>query len=214
VRHLPEFTLLEWYCAGMDYRGMMAQTERLVLHAAEALGCGAVIAAGGRPVDLTPPWPRLAVAQAFQAATGTTVERALADGRFDEGMALAVEPALDPTRPVFLVDYPAACGALARLKPDDPTRAERFELFIGGLELCNAFSELTDPAEQRRRFLAEGAARTRDGRPPYPLPEPFLRDLAAMPPAAGNALGVDRLAMLLLGAERIDEVVAFTPEEL
>ena len=92
--------------------------------------------------------------------------------------------------------------------------AERFELYAGGLELANAFSELTDPAEQRRRFRREAALREESGATSYPLPEPFLQDLERLPEAAGIALGVDRVVMLLTGAERIDQVVAFTPEEL
>jgi len=115
---------------------------------------------------------------------------------------------------VFLYDYPAASGALARLKPGDPSTAERFELYIAGLELCNAFSELIDPVEQRTRFEAELANRRKTGRPAYPLPEKFLEALEHMPEAAGNALGVDRLVMLLTDTAKIDAVTAFTPEAL
>ncbi|HEY7745085.1 MAG TPA: amino acid--tRNA ligase-related protein, partial [Desulfuromonadales bacterium] len=110
--------------------------------------------------------------------------------------------------------YPAALAALARRKPGKPAVAERFELYIAGLELANAFSELTDPVEQRQRFEREEAQRRSAGKAPYPTPEKFLRELETMPDAAGIALGVDRLVMLLTGAETIDEVVAFTPEEL
>jgi lysyl-tRNA synthetase class 2 len=105
-------------------------------------------------------------------------------------------------------------AALARTKPGDPSVAERFELYIDGLELANAFSELTDPLEQRRRFAADEKRRRAAGKPPYPLPENFLNELAAMPEAAGIALGLDRLVMLITDAERIDDVVAFTPGEL
>lgn len=214
ARHLPEFTLLEWYTAGQDYRGMMAQTEALVAAASERIRGGPRIVYQGRGIDLTPPFERMTVAEAFARFAPGPVSEGLETGRFDEWMALAVEPALPPDRPVFLVDYPAACGALARLSPRDPSVAERFELYIGGLELCNGFSELTDPREQRRRFAAELSARTAAGKPAYPLPEPFLDALGRMPPAAGNALGVDRLVMLLADAATIDAVSAFVPEEL
>jgi lysyl-tRNA synthetase class 2 len=105
-------------------------------------------------------------------------------------------------------------AALARAKSEDPRVAERFELYIDGLELANAFSELTDPIEQRKRFAADEERRRAAGKTPYPLPESFLFELAAIPEAAGIALGLDRLVMLMTGAEKIDDVVAFTPGEL
>ena len=115
---------------------------------------------------------------------------------------------------MFLFDYPVALGALARAKEGDAALAERFELYIGGLELANAFSELTDEAEQRRRFEKARQFRSASGRRDYPLPEGFLNALSSMPDAAGIALGVDRLVMLLTDAATIDAVVAFTPEML
>lgn len=215
-RHLPEFTLLEWYFSPGSYLEMMAHTEALVGAAAAAAGCDGTLAlrGRGRAVDLAAPWPRLAVAEAFARYGSMSARDALAAGRFDEIMGLEVEPRLGWQQPVFLFDYPAACGSLARLKGPDFTVCERFELYIGGVELCNAFSELTDPGEQRRRFEEEQERRRRTGLPATPMPEAFLRDLARMPPATGNAMGVDRLVMLLAGAEEIDDVVSFVPEEL
>lgn len=105
-------------------------------------------------------------------------------------------------------------AALARTRPDQPQLAERFELYVAGLELANAFSELTDAAEQRQRFEAEEHQRRAGGKPPYPLPDKFLAELEQMPESAGIALGVDRLVMLLTDAEDIRQVVAFVPEEL
>jgi lysyl-tRNA synthetase class 2 len=156
----------------------------------------------------------LAVAAAFERYGSLSMADALAAGRFDEIMGLEIEPRLGRPRPQFLQDYPAVQGALARLRPDKPWVAERFELYIAGLELCNAFSELNDPAQQRQRFETEMAARRAAGREVGPMPEKFLAALGAMPEAAGNALGVDRLVMLLTDRARIDDVVAFTPEEL
>ncbi len=129
-------------------------------------------------------------------------------------MVDCVEPNLDQTKPLFLYDYPASLGALARLKPDNPAVAERFELYMGGLEICNAFSELTDPVEQRNRFAEEQHQRSKAGKRNYPPPEKFLASLEFMPESAGNALGVDRLVMLFADTAEIDDVVAFTPEEL
>jgi lysyl-tRNA synthetase class 2 len=142
------------------------------------------------------------------------MEAALKTGQFDEIMGLEIEPKLGFDRPVFLYDYPANAGALARLKKNDPTVAERFELYIAGLELCNAFSELTDAKEQRSRFKMELDYRKKAGKSVYLMPEKFLEVLDEMPETCGNALGVDRLVMLFCDTDRIDDVVAFTPEEL
>ncbi len=213
--HLPELTLLEWYRTGIDYGEMMTETEALIRWAAGRVLGEERIIREGRPIDLTAPWPRLTLAEAFARFADRSPEAAQAEDRFEEILTDAVEPALARLgRPVFLIDYPIAQAALARRKPGQPDVAERFELYMGGLELCNAFSELTDPDLQRRRFEAEVARRERlDGTRP-PIPEPFLASLGRMPAAAGNALGFDRLVMLLTGASSIDEVVAFTPEML
>ncbi|MGE5256695.1 MAG: EF-P lysine aminoacylase EpmA [Hyphomicrobiales bacterium] len=213
-RHLPEMTLLEWYAVGEDYTDLMADTEQLILHIAAGLGTAGLISYQRQPIDLTPPWERLTVAEAFDRWGALPVAESLAQGRFDEIMALEIEPHLGKARPVFLTDYPAEKASLARLKPADPGVAERFELYIGGLELCNGFSELNDPAEQRRRFETEQGTLQATGKRIYPLPEKFLDALTRMPSCAGNALGIDRLAMLFCDAGSIDEVVAFTEEEL
>jgi elongation factor P--(R)-beta-lysine ligase len=213
-RHLPEMTLLEWYTAGANYGDMMDQCQDLILYLAADLQIDQPLAYQDHAIDLSRPWLRLTVAEAFERYGSLTMTAALASDRFDEVMGLEIEPCLGLTRPVFLYDYPAACGALARLKPGQPDVAERFELYIGGLELCNGFSELTDPGEQRRRFLEESNRRRRSGKTTYPMPEAFLSALADMPPASGNALGLDRLVMVLTDQAAIDDVVAFTPEEL
>ena len=213
-RHLPEMTMLEWYAVGETYLDLMTRCEELVRHIAQGLGAGRSILYQGWTIDLTPPWEKLTVADAFTRYGSLSMPAALAQGRFDAVMGLEIEPRLGLERPVFLYDYPAEHGSLARLKPGDPSVAERFELYIGGLELCNGFSELNDAAEQRRRFAAEQALMQARGTPVHPLPEKFLEALSHMPPCAGNALGIDRLVMLFTDAAAIDEVVAFTPEEL
>jgi lysyl-tRNA synthetase class 2 len=125
----------------------------------------------------------------------------------------AVEPTLGLERPTFLIEYPASMASLARLKPTDPGVAERVELYLGGVELANGFSELTDEKEQRRRLIEEQELRRATGRPVYPLDERFLAAVGRMPPSAGVAVGLDRLLMLLLGARRIDEVLLFPARE-
>ncbi|MBC2711450.1 MAG: EF-P lysine aminoacylase GenX [Desulfosarcina sp.] len=213
-RHVPEMTLLEWYAAGFDYLDLMKQCEELIGFVADRIGIGRQLTYQGHAVDLTQPWDRLSVAGAFQRFGGMTAQQALDRDCFDEIMGIEIESKLGFDRPLFLYDYPAQCGALARLKPGDPSVAERFELYIAGMELCNAFTELTDPMEQRVRFETENRAREANGKTVYPIAKPFLQALETMPPAAGNALGLDRLVMLFADAASIDEVVAFTPEEL
>jgi lysyl-tRNA synthetase class 2 len=207
--HLPEFTLLEWYRRDADYTILMADCEALLLHLIPSRKLGW----HGTAIDLTPPWPRLSVAEAFRRHASCGVDAALSSGRFDEVLTAEVEPQLG-TGPLFLIDYPAPLAALARLKPGNPKVAERCELYLGGLELANGFSELTDPVEQRARFVADETARRTAGKPPRSLPEPYLEKLADLPPCAGIALGIDRLVMLLTGTLEIGEVVTFTPEQL
>ena len=212
--HLSEFTMLEWYRANSDYLDIMVDCEGLIRTLVSGAGRGTSITFRGMTTDVGGEWERLTVEEAFDRYSETSMEEALALDRFDEIMVESIEPKLGMERPTFIHDYPASRGALARLKADDNSVAERFELYIGGLELANAFSELNDPIEQRRRFEQETAYREELRRQAYPLPEPFLGELASMPPSAGIALGVDRLAMVLLNAGRIDDVVAFTPDEL
>jgi lysyl-tRNA synthetase class 2 len=213
-RHLPEFTMLEWYRSDSDYMNLMEDCESLVQKVARATGLGDRIVFKGKGIDLRPPWERISVRDAFRRYGGISMEQALTQGLFDEIMVSEIEPRLGLDKPVFIYDYPAERGALARLKDDDQSLAERFELYIGGLELANAFSELTDHLEQHGRFQAEQEFRRSKGKTVYPLPDKFLAELPAMPPSAGIALGIDRFVMVLLDKSSIDEVVAFTPEEL
>jgi lysyl-tRNA synthetase class 2 len=212
--HLPEFTLLEWYRAQGDYRSLMEECEELIRFLARAIGVGRTIHFRECEIDLSSPWERISVKEAFQRYPRTTVTEALEKNLFDEIMVQDIEPMLGLRKPTFIYDYPAQRGALARLKQEDQTVAERFELYMGGLELANGFSELVDSEEQRKRFLMENENRQTRGKPIYSMPDRFLAELDDMPPSAGIALGVDRLVMVFLDAKTIDEVVAFTPEEL
>jgi lysyl-tRNA synthetase class 2 len=212
--HLPEFTLLEWYRAGGDYHSLMEECEELIRSVVRAIGLEQKIIFRGCEIDLSEPWERISVKEAFHSHTQTSVNEALERNLFDEIMVQEIEPILGVEKPTFIYDYPAQRGALARLKQEDQTVAERFELYMGGLELANGFSELVDSEEQRKRFLTENENRQSNGKPIYSMPDKFLAELDDMPPSVGIALGVDRLVMVFLDAETIDEVVAFIPEEL
>jgi lysyl-tRNA synthetase class 2 len=213
-RHLPEFTLVEWYAAGWDHFRLMAQCEALIRFCTYAEGKGNRISYQGNTVGLEQPWLKMTLAEAFERFGPLSLQQALSKGRFEEILTDEIEPHLGFNTPVFLHGYPAALGALARLDPDVPGLAQRFELYICGVELCNGFSELTDPAAQRRRFEKETARRQASGKPGSPMPETFLREMKWMPECAGNALGFDRLVMLMADLPSVDDGVAFPPESL
>ncbi len=210
-RHLPEFTMLEWYRNGSDYRDLMDDCEKLLCFLAEQFDftrlSTSLMATAGE-------WEYLSVSDAFKRYTSFSPSQALKEEMFDELLVTEIEPNLGLKRPTFLFDYPAELGSLARLKEDDRSLAERFELYINGVELANGFSELCDASEQRHRFVKERELCRTQGREPGPVPEKFLTDLGKLDRAAGIALGVDRLIMLFCGAEEIDEVVSFSPERL
>jgi lysyl-tRNA synthetase class 2 len=234
--HNPEFTMLELYRAHTDYRGIMEDLEQTVAACARAVTGGTRVTWGAHTLDLAPPFERLTVEAAFRMRAGIDLAACGGDaGRLREAVVASgldggqagdtfddlffrvflerIEPSLGLQRPTFLVDWPAAMAALSRLKADDPRFAERFELYAGGLELANGFSELTDAVEQRRRLVEEQGLRARLGRPVYPLDERFLSALPRMPEAGGVALGLDRLLMLLVGASKIEEVLLFPARE-
>ena len=213
-RHLPEFTMLEWYRRGADYRDLMEECADLVIHVAAALGRGETISYQGAAIRLHRPWERLTVAEAFARHAPMTVAEALAGDCFDEVLTAHVEPRLGVAGPTFLYDYPLPLASLARTKRDNPAVAERCELYVAGIELANGFTELAEETEQRQRFAREEEERRRGGKPPYPVPEKFLQSLPDLGLAAGIALGLDRLVMILADAPQIDAVVAFPPETL
>jgi lysyl-tRNA synthetase class 2 len=223
--HAAEFTMLEWYRPGATLSGLMDETEALLRAVLPP-----VIERGADRIDLAR-FERLTVADAFAHHVGADLlatagnAPALADAAretlrpgetwedlFFRLLLARIEPALGRTHPTFLTHWPAAQAALARRDPADPRVALRFELFAGGLELANAFEELTDPVEQRARFAADRARRhALYGGPDWPMDEAFLAALAHMPPASGIALGFDRLAMLACGASDIADVLWLPP---
>ena len=219
-RHLPEFTLLEWYRAGGTLDDLVRDHEELFAAVARALDVeppavpferttvAALFRAHASDVDLraTLGHPR-ALVDALRARGEVLREGADFEDAFFHVMTRA-EDVIGRARPVVVERWPASMAVLARTCPDDPLFAARFEIYAGGLELTNAFDELTDPVEQRARFVADNAARVALGKPALPLDEAFLEALARMPRAAGCALGFDRLLMLLTGAREIDDVTA------
>ena len=233
--HHPEFTLLEWYRAEEPYEALMADCAALLADAAHAVETRRLTFRDRIATPFVEP-ERMTVAQAFErfakidllatvsadetdraalaAAAAAAEIRVAADDTwadvFSRVLVERIEPNLGIGRPTILYEYPVAEAALARPTAADPRVAERFELYACGVELANAFGELTDPAEQRRRFEAEMAERARLHGERYPLDEDFLAALAATPAASGIALGFDRLVMLLTGAQRIEQVM-WTP---
>jgi len=216
IQHLPEFTMLEWYRSGRNYNDLMTDCEELLQHIArECIPDRPVYCHNSLEIDPFTPWQRMSLSEAFVRFANINVRVCLEKGLYEDILSDVVEPALSKfSSPVFLYDFPVELAALSRVKPDDSDYAERFELYVGGLELANAFSELNDPQEQRKRFEEVNLARAKAGQATMQLPERFLAELETMPPSAGIALGVDRLIMLVTGAESIDQVVAFTPEDL
>lgn len=208
--HHPEFTLLEWYRANAGYVEILADTKALLAALAREFRGGPDFTWQGRPLSFAQElWEKQTVSQAFIEHAGWDPAATFDPDRFDLDLVTLVEPALPADRPVVLIDYPAPLAALARRKPDDPARAERWELYLGGVEIANAYSELTDPAEQRARFEEANAHRRKRGVPPYPLDEAFLAALDRLPPSGGIALGVDRLLMILADADSLDAVLPF-----
>jgi lysyl-tRNA synthetase class 2 len=200
--HLPEMTMLEWYTADNDYNDLMTDCENLLQ----------AVQPPSSAIDLAPPWHKISVSEAFHSYAPVSCQQALRDDNFDEILVKYIEPHLGFDKPTFLYNYPAALASLAALLPENPELAQRFELYIAGVELANGFTELNNATEQRQRFSEEQELIRKLGRTPTPMPETFLKDLHKMPRAAGIALGIDRLVMLLTGAESIDDTVAFTPE--
>ncbi len=205
--------MLEWYRANDDYTALMRDCEDLLLHVSNSIGMSGSIEYEQKSVQLDAGFTKITVQNAFKNCM-IDMEEAVRNDRFDEVMVTTIEPSLPQSKPVLLLDYPMEMAALARPKPENPKVAERFELYAGGMELANGFSELNNADEQRKRFENANQKRVEAGLGLLPMPEPFLRDLPSMPPSAGIALGIDRLVMLFTGASRIDDVITFTPEQL
>jgi lysyl-tRNA synthetase class 2 len=216
-RHLEEFTMLEWYHSGENYLRLMDDCERLLRHVLRDLSAEGVLEDAAAPIfpgfDLQKDWERVTVEEAFQRYSPCSLQQSLSDNSFDEILVEYIEPQLGLGTPAFLMDYPLELGSLARAKAENPHVVERFELYLGGVELANGFTELTDEGEQRRRFHKELKEIENSWGPDLVMPERFLQDLCRLQGAAGIALGVDRLFMLALGLDDINDVVTFSPND-
>ena len=232
--HHPEFSMREWYRVGASYRDLMAECGALVGICQEAAGAEA-LAWRGHSADARRPWRHVSVAAAFREFAGIDLLATAPDPKAPDGELLAaaasrigipphpgddwealyfriflerIEPSLGIGAPTILYDYPLSMAALSRRSPEDPRVAERFEVYVCGLELANGFGELTDAAEQRQRFIADQAKKRALYSETYPIDEDFLAALEhGLPECAGIALGFDRLVMLATGAEDIEEVL-------
>ncbi len=243
TQHNPEFTMLEAYAAYQDYRGMMELVQELITEAARTVVGSLQFEFRGQPIDVTPPWGEVSFAKTLQemGLSPTASLKDMQDVLTRRGMTVKglnrsqltrlVEQLFEPkqsTKPLFVLDYWTELSPLAKSRPDHPAIAERFELFIGGMEVANAYSELNDPIEQRRRFEAQldaargsrlevrGKSRKVAGHEPRAtsherqIDEGFLEALEyGMPPAGGLGVGIDRLAMLLLNQPSIKDVILF-----
>jgi lysyl-tRNA synthetase class 2 len=225
-KHNPEFTMVEWYEAYADYGDAAERTEHLVAGVTEAVLQTTKVRRGDDEIDLAAPWRRVTLREAIRAETGIDIaehptREALAEAMgeeappeagwgklVDELLSKRVEPTL--VQPTFVTDYPVELSPFAKSHRSEPGLVERWEAFAGGIEIANAFTELNDPDEQRRRFEAQRAEAARGDEETQPMDEPFLQALEqGMPPTAGVGLGIDRLVMLLTGAHNLREVVLF-----
>jgi elongation factor P--(R)-beta-lysine ligase len=214
--HNPEFTMLEWYRARADYQKIIEDTGQMILGLSNHLGYGSVLTYQGRKIDLSLPWPEITVREAYLRWAGWDPLGNFEGQRFDDDMVNKVIPRFPVDQPIIIRDYPAECASLARLKSEPSAGgrvAERAEVFIGGLEIANAYSELNDAAEQGRRFKYEIEQMKLEGKPAV-WPQKFLDAIVQMPDCTGIALGIDRLVMLFCDTNSIDDVMAFPSDML
>jgi elongation factor P--(R)-beta-lysine ligase len=232
--HNPEFTMLEWYRTNSDYNQIMKDTENLISFLAKKIKGSAIISYQGQKIDLTPPWPKLTVNDLFLKYAGVDLDKAKTPenfkkqiknknySKFDDWNDIfyliflnEIEPNLPKDKPVFICDYPLPQASLAKRKSPNSFYAERFELFIGGMELGNAFSELVDEREQAERFKEEHALREKLKKDDIPIDKDLLLALKlGILPAGGIAVGLERLQMILSDAKDINDILAFPAKDL
>jgi lysyl-tRNA synthetase class 2 len=235
TQHNPEFTMMEFYEAYADYHALMQMTEEMIAAVARASVGADRITFDTHQIALTPPFARIRLREAARDAASRRLHDQIGEADFrtrDRAAAIAarlgveVDPAHGPgkivaaifeslceaslVQPTFVYDYPTEVSPLSKQKPDDPDTVERFELYIGGFEVANAFSELNDPVEQRRRFDAQLASRARGDLEAHAMDEDYIRALEyGLPPTAGEGVGIDRLVMLLTNSPSIRDVILF-----
>jgi lysyl-tRNA synthetase class 2 len=226
--HNPEFTMLEFYWAYADYLQVMDFTEQMIVYTAQQVRGSLKLSYNGMEIDLTPPWKRWNLTEAILDTSGVDIRQHLTQESLAAAMkAQGIQPKPGPrgklidqlvsdyvepacVQPTFLYDYPREISPLAKSKPGDPNTVERFEGFIAGMELCNAFTELNDPLDQEARFLEMGRDYDSDDEQRHPMDEDYLRAMRyGMPPNGGFGMGIDRLTMLLTDQPNIREVLMF-----
>lgn len=231
--HNPEFTMLEWYRANSNYNEIMEDLEELILFLNKTLNNSNILEYQSQKIDLTPPWQRMSVREAFLKYANVDLDKAKTvksfqkqiqnqdyiSGNWDDMFCSIflneIEPNLPKDRPVIIYDYPLPQAALAKRTSENSFYAERFELFMGGIELANAFSELTDSKEQLFRFKSEQRLREKMGKTGIPIDKDFILALKlGMPPSGGIALGVDRLQMMLLNLKDINDLLPLPDSQL
>jgi len=228
-KHNPEFTQLEFYMAYADFQTIMDLTEQMISFVAQEVLGTQKITFDGHEINLTPPWRRLKLRDGILEAVGIDIDQHLTAASLSKTMTEKgikhnpdavrgkliggmLDEYLEPAciQPTFIYDYPREISPLAKSKPGDPLMVERFEGFVGGMELCNAFSELNDPLDQEQRFLEMGRAYAADDEERHPMDDDYIRALSyGMPPTGGFGIGVDRLMMLISGKRNIREVILF-----
>jgi lysyl-tRNA synthetase class 2 len=230
-KHNPEFTQLEFYWAYADYLKVMELTENMIAFVCDQVLGKRTVLYNGHELNFNPPWPRLSMRQGLLDTAGIDIDAHLTSESLEAAMRqkgmkpkpgqprgklidALLSDTLEPTliQPTFLYDYPRDISPLAKSKPGDPLTVERFEGYIAGMELCNAFTELNDPLDQESRFIEMGRTYSEDDEERHPLDEDYLRALSyGMPPTGGFGMGVDRLIMLLSNQHSIREVILFPP---
>ena len=206
-RHLPEFQMLEWYRLKADWRVVQADAVRLVRHCVEVATGGLTCSFRNQRIDFGAEWEEITVEDAFRKYADVDLDETIANGQFEEILCDKVEPHLGNGRPTFLTEYPLACSGLSQAIEGRPNRVERWEVYVAGLELGNACTELVDPVEQLRRFEATAQLRANEHREVYPIDEPFMAAIRdGIPGAAGVAIGFDRLVMIVCGEDDIRNI--------
>lgn len=228
-KHNPEFTMLEFYQAYVDYTDVMDTTEELIEFVASELMGSTKLAYRGETIDLSPPWKRMTLQEALVEWSGIDIDEhqdanslrtamraegvdASPDSSRGKLIDMLIGNTLEPNliQPTIVYDYPRDISPLAKSKPDDPETVERFEGFVGGMEICNAFTEVNNPLEQEERFREMGRAYDVDDEERHPMDEDYLRALSyGMPPTGGFGMGIDRLTMLFTDQTTIREVILF-----